>query len=178
LRIGSGILTVANTFYSTLIKNHKEMELTYRLAIEADLIGIVQLLADDKLGATREHFKLPLPVAYTRAFRAIADDKQQELTVIELGGELVSTFQLSFIHYLTHLGGLRAQLEAVRVKAAYRGQGIGTEVFRYAIQRASAKGAYVLQLTTDKQCPEAKRFYESLGFVNSHEGMKLPLQRA
>jgi GNAT superfamily N-acetyltransferase len=93
--------------------------------------------------------------------------------VVEWQGELVATFQLSFIQYLTHLGGLRAQIEAVRVKVAYRGQGIGTLVFQYAIQRARTKGA--LQLTTDKQRLAAKRFYESLGFVNSHEGLKLPL---
>ena len=31
------------------------------------------------------------------------------------------------------------------------------------------------QLTTDKARPDARRFYESLGFVASHEGMKLRL---
>ena len=30
----------------------------------------------------------------------------------------------------------------------------------------------VLQLTTDKRRPDAHRFYASLGFVASHEGMK------
>jgi GNAT superfamily N-acetyltransferase len=151
------------------------MELTYRLAAEGDLEHIVQLLADDELGAAREDFQLPLPPAYTRALHAILNDPQQELTVVENQGELIATFQLSFLQYLTHQGGLRAQIEAVRVKATCRGQGIGTEIFRYAQQRALTKGAYVLQLTTDKQRPDAKRFYESLGFVNSHEGMKLPL---
>jgi GNAT superfamily N-acetyltransferase len=154
-----------------------QIDLTYRLATEADLVGLVQLLADDELGATREQFSQPLPAAYTRAFHALAADAQQELTVVEQAGELVATFQLSFIQYLTHLGGLRAQIEGVRVKAAYRGQGIGTRVFQYACQRASAKGAYVLQLTTDKQRPEAKQFYEAIGFINSHEGMKLPLTK-
>jgi hypothetical protein len=33
----------------------------------------------------------------------------------------------------------------------------------------------MVQLTTDKARPDAKRFYESLGFVASHEGLKLPL---
>jgi len=159
------------------MEKHEQMKLTYRLATEADLIGIIQLLADDELGVTRENFTLPLPAGYTRAFRAIAADKQQELTVVEKGGELVATFQLSFLQCLTHLGGLRAQIEGVRVKAAYRGQGIGNKVFQYAIQRATTKGAYVLQLTTDKQRSRAKHFYESLGFVNSHEGMKLPLKK-
>jgi hypothetical protein len=31
-----------------------------------------------------------------------------------------------------------------------------------------------LQLTSGKARPEAIRFYEGLGFVASHEGMKLP----
>jgi GNAT superfamily N-acetyltransferase len=153
------------------------MDLTYRLATEADLSSLIQLLADDELGATREQIAWPLPAAYTRAFHAIAADPQQELTVVEQAGELVATFQLSFIQYLTHLGCLRAQIEGVRVKTAYRGQGIGTQVFEYASQRALAKGAYVLQLTTDKQRPAAKRFYESVGFVNSHEGMKRQLTK-
>lgn len=152
------------------------MELTYRLATENDLIDLIQLLADDTLGAAREDFRTPLPDAYVRAFQAIAHDQQQELTVVEQQGKLIATFQLSFIQYLTYQGGVRAQIEAVRVKAAYRGQGIGTEILQYAIQRALTRGAHLLQLTTDKQRPEAKRFYESLGFVNSHEGMKLHLQ--
>ena len=153
------------------------MDLTYRLATEADLLGLIHLLADDALGATREQVSWPLPAAYTHAFHAITADPQQELTVVERAGELVATFQLSFIQYLTHLGGLRAQIEGVRVKTACRGQGIGTHVLAYARQRALAKGAYVLQLTTDKQRPAAKQFYEALGFVNSHEGMKLPLTK-
>ena len=160
------------------MENHKQIELTYRLATETDLVGIIELLADDELGSTREQFTRPLPEPYINAFQIIIADKQQELMVVEREGELVATFQLSFIQYLTHRGGLRAQVEAVRVKAAYRGQGLGTTVLQYAIRRAFAKGAYVLQLTTDKQRPEAKRFYESLGFVNSHEGMKLQLLRS
>ncbi len=149
------------------------MNLIYRLATETDLVAIVQLLSDDKLGAQRETFQLPLPDAYVQAFERIVADPQQELTVVERNGELIATFQLSFIQYLTYRGGIRAQIEAVRVKADYRGQGIGSEIFQYAIQRAKEKGAHLLQLTTDKQRPDAIMFYESIGFVASHEGMKL-----
>ncbi|GAB3264556.1 GNAT family N-acetyltransferase [Larkinella harenae] len=133
------------------------------------------MLADDKLGAQRENFQLPLPDSYRKAFQIIADDPHQELTVAESNGEIVGTFQLSFIQYLTYQGGIRAQIEAVRVKSTYRNQGLGREIFQYAIERARAKGAHLLQLTTDKKRPEAKRFYEALGFVDSHEGMKLHL---
>lgn len=152
------------------------MELTYRLAIESDLVDIIRMLADDKLGAEREDYQIPLPDAYIQAFRVITADSHQELTVVELANEIVATFQLSFVQYLTYQGGVRAQIEAVRVKSGYQGQGIGKAVFQYAIQRATKKGAHLLQLTTDKKRPEAKRFYESLGFIDSHEGMKLHLK--
>ncbi len=149
------------------------MNLHFRNAVETDLPAIVAMLADDALGATRENFRIPLPDSYQQAFAVIDRDPHQELTVVELDGEIVATFQLSFIQYLTYQGGIRAQIEAVRVKAGQQGKGIGKAAFRYAIQRAKTKGAHMLQLTTDKQRPLAKKFYESLGFVASHEGMKL-----
>ncbi|MFC5412511.1 GNAT family N-acetyltransferase [Larkinella bovis] len=152
------------------------MEITYRLATEADLIDIVQMLADDKLGARREKFHVPLPDSYGQAFKIIAADPHQELTVAVLNGEIVGTFQLTFIQYLTYQGGIRAQIEAVRVKSTYRNKGIGRQFFLYAIDRARSKGAHLIQLTTDKERPEARRFYESLGFSASHEGMKLQLK--
>jgi hypothetical protein len=34
---------------------------------------------------------------------------------------------------------------------------------------------HLLQLTSDKARPDAIRFHESLGFVASHEGLKLRL---
>jgi hypothetical protein len=35
----------------------------------------------------------------------------------------------------------------------------------------------MLQLTSDKTRPDALRFYEAMGFVASHEGLKLHLGR-
>ena len=152
-----------------------QSDLTFRLATEADLIAIIQMLADDTLGASREKIAMPLPQTYLQAFAQIQNDSNQELTVAQIDGEVVGTFQLTFLQYLTHRGGLRAQIEAVRVSSAHRGQGIGAQLFRYAIERARQKGCYVLQLTTDKQRPRAIHFYETLGFVATHEGMKLAL---
>ena len=152
-----------------------QSELSFRLATEDDLTVIIQLLADDPLGASREKIAIPLPKPYLQAFAQIQNDSNQELTVAQIDGEVVGTFQLTFLQYLTHQGGLRAQIEAVRVSSAHRGQGIGARLFRYAIERARQKGCYVLQLTTDKQRPRAIHFYETLGFVATHEGMKLAL---
>ena len=70
-------------------------------------------------------------------------------------------------------GGRR--LKGVRVDSASRSTGLGRELFEWAIARAEQRGCHVLQPTTDKQRQDARRFYENLGFVASHEGMKLQL---
>lgn len=150
--------------------------MTFRLATAKDLPFIVQLLANDKLGQLREKFADPLPEEYVAAFKRISEDENQELIVGENeAGEIVATLQLSFIQYLTYCGGIRAQVEAVRIREDLRGRGVGQKLLGWAIERARSKKAHLLQLTTDKQRPEAMLFYERLGFVASHEGMKLNL---
>lgn len=148
----------------------------FRKATIADVPHIVQMLADDKLGQLREQYSDPLPDNYYKAFAQIDADPHQELIVVEDSEQgIIGTLQLSFIQYLTYQGGIRAQIEAVRIRADHRGKGIGETVFRWAIERAKERGAHLLQLTTDKKRPEAVHFYEKLGFTASHEGMKLPL---
>lgn len=148
--------------------------MNFREATSKDLAEIVKMIADDKLGSTRENFQLPLPKEYLEAFRHIMTDKNQELIVVEnIEQEIIGTLQLTFIQYLTYQGGIRSQIEAVRIKKEYRGKGIGKQMFEFAIQRAKERKAHLLQLTTDKKRPEAIKFYESLGFNASHEGMKI-----
>ncbi|GAB3166268.1 GNAT family N-acetyltransferase [Telluribacter humicola] len=148
----------------------------FRKAAREDVPVIVRLLANDKLGQLREDYRDPLPDEYYEAFERISRDQNQELVVVENElGEIIATLQLSFIPYLTYRGGIRAQIEAVRVREEVRGAGIGQQVFEWAIQRARERNAHVLQLTTDKKRPEAIRFYEKLGFEATHEGMKLHL---
>ncbi len=146
----------------------------FRKATIKDLPTIVQMLADDDLGQQRENFQLPLPEAYLYAFEKIATDKNQELIILENEHhEIIGTLQLTFIQYLTYRGGVRAQIEAVRIRKDKRGHGYGKLMFEWAIERAKEKKAHLLQLTTDKKRPQAVKFYEDLGFVASHEGMKI-----
>ncbi|MEO9966917.1 MAG: GNAT family N-acetyltransferase [Reichenbachiella sp.] len=148
--------------------------MNFREATKNDLAPIVALLADDKLGSQRENYKEPLPAEYQIAFEQIRADPNQELIVVEDNhGEVIGTLQLSFIQYLTYQGGIRAQIEAVRIRKDHRGQGLGQQVFEWAIERAKSRKAHLLQLTTDKQRPDAIRFYEDLGFKASHIGMKM-----
>ncbi|MEQ8421672.1 L-amino acid N-acyltransferase YncA [Arenibacter algicola] len=146
----------------------------FRKATKNDVPAIVEMIADDELGKTREDFKTPLPEEYYKAFANIVRDNNQELIVVENeAGEVVGTLQLSFIQYLTYRGGVRAQIEAVRIRKDQRGTGLGTEMFHWAIGRAKERKAHVLQLTTDKKRPKAIAFYTKLGFKASHEGMKM-----
>ncbi|WP_421806901.1 GNAT family N-acetyltransferase [Flagellimonas sp.] len=148
--------------------------MNFRKATIKDVPTIVQMIADDALGSTREKNTIPLPKTYYDAFERIDTDKNQELTLVENEvGEVIGVFQMTFIPYLTYQGGIRAQIEGVRVHKSYRNQGVGKTIFQWAIQRAKERNAHLLQLTTDKKRPDAIRFYESLGFKASHEGMKM-----
>jgi ribosomal protein S18 acetylase RimI-like enzyme len=90
---------------------------------------------------------------------------------------VIGTLQLTFIPGLSHRGGWRAQIEGVRVAAEFRSSGIGRRMFLWAIERAQDRGCRMVQLTSDKSRQDAIRFYEKLGFVASHEGLKLHLPR-
>lgn len=145
-----------------------------RLATKNDVQDIVAMIADDEFGKKREHFKIPLPNEYYTAFDNIDSDSNQELIVVENDNlEIIGTLQLSFLQYLTYQGGVRAQIEAVRIKRGHRGTGIGTKMFEWAINRSKEKKAHMLQLTTDKKRQRAIKFYENLGFQCTHEGMKM-----
>ena len=145
-----------------------------RQATRTDLEQIIALLADDKLGKKREDYRLPLPELYVDAFSNIEGDPNQELMVLAAPvAQVTGVFQLTVIPYLTYRGGIRAQIEGVRIHRDFRGQGLGRKMFEWAIERAKQRKAHVLQLTTDKKRPEALKFYRDLGFVDSHEGMKL-----
>jgi GNAT superfamily N-acetyltransferase len=150
-------------------------ERVYRDAVEADLPALVAMLAEDALGATREDPSSPLDPRYLEAFGHIDADPNNALTVVEENGALIGMLQLTFIPYLTHTGSWRCLIEGVRIHRDHRGRGLGSEFIRWAIERARERDCSIVQLTSDKQRPDALRYYESLGFTASHEGFKLRL---
>ena len=147
-----------------------------REARRDEVAAIVAMLADDMLGSSREVTREPLPESYFSAFDALARDPNNRLLIAERDGEIVGTLQITFIHGLSRQGARRALIEAVRVATPYRGKGIGEEIIRAAIEMAREAGCAMVQLTTDKSRKDAHRFYERLGFIASHEGMKLMLE--
>lgn len=148
----------------------------FRVATIADLPSIVRLLADDDLGSQREQNADPLPETYYSAFEAINKDQNHELIVAERSGEVIGTLHLMFLPSISFQGGLRAQIESVRVDTRFQSRGIGSEMMKWTIEHAKARGAHIVQLTTHKSRADAHRFYERLGFKGTHLGMKLSLK--
>ncbi|MFJ3403684.1 GNAT family N-acetyltransferase [Promicromonospora sp. NPDC090134] len=148
------------------------MELTFREAERDDLERIVELIADDAVAATRTG---TYGAAHVAGFEAVAASPDNELVVAEAGGEVIGVMQLTFIPGISRNGASRLLVEAVRVDKAQRGQGIGRLMMEHAHDRGRARGCALAQLTSDKQRPEAHRFYRNLGYEQSHEGFKLPL---
>jgi GNAT superfamily N-acetyltransferase len=153
-----------------------EKEIIFRFARRADLPSIVRMLADDELGSQRERVENPLPESYYSAFEQINKDPNHELVVAEQNGEVIGTLHLMFLPSVSFQGGLRAQVESVRVDKRFQSQGIGSEMMKWAMERARQRGAHMVQLTTHNTRADAHRFYERLGFKGSHLGMKISLK--
>lgn len=138
-----------------------------------DVAAIVEMLADDPLGAARED--LGDPQTYAAAFSRVSADPGQHLVVAERDGRVVGTLQLSVIPGLSRRGTTRSIIEGVRVARDERGSGLGTELITWAVDESRRLGATLVQLTSDASRTDARRFYERLGFVASHVGFKLQL---
>jgi GNAT superfamily N-acetyltransferase len=145
-----------------------------RRATAADLPALVAMLADDPLGAGREADDGDL-TSYRRAFDLVDADPAHVLLVAVDGDDVVGTLQLSVLPGLARRGASRGQIEAVRVAAGARGRGLGAAMIGWAVEESRRRGCGLVQLTTDKSRTDARRFYERLGFIASHEGMKLAL---
>jgi GNAT superfamily N-acetyltransferase len=147
-----------------------------RRARPADVVAIVELLADDPLGRAREVGADSADLApYRTAFAAVDADPAHLLVVAEASDEVVGTLQLSVLPGLSRRGARRAQIEAVRVGPAYRGRGLGRALVGWAVEEARRRDCALVQLTSDQSRADAHRFYSRLGFVASHVGFKLEL---
>lgn len=145
----------------------------FRRAVAENVPAIVAMLADDPLGAAREAPDDLEP--YVAAFAAVDGNPNQLLVVADADGEIVATAQLTFMAGLSHRGLWRAEIEAVRVRTDQRGNGLGTRLIRWCVDRAGERGCGLVQLTSNAARADARRFYERLGFTASHTGFKLPI---
>lgn len=151
--------------------------LTFRAAERSDVPVILALLADDTVSLARDGaVSESADAAHWSAFEAIDADPHNELIVAcAPDGQIVGTFQLTFTPSLSRGGATRMTIEAVRIRSDRRGGGLGREMMTWALDRGRSRGARVAQLTSDRNRPDAHRFYEKLGFAATHVGMKRAL---
>lgn len=150
------------------------LQLFIRPARQSDLAALIALYGDDDIGVTRE--ALEPDAAYQSAFDAIQNDPNHMLVVGEQGNTIVATLLLSFLPGLSRHGAWRAQIEAMRVSGALRGQGIGQALLEWSIAEARERGCGLVQLTSDRRRDAAHRFYERAGFKPTHFGYKMSLE--
>lgn len=147
-----------------------------RKASESDVEPIIELIARDQLRAAVESSAPERRGQYLAAFHAIDADPAHLLCVAENSeGAVVATMQLTFLPGMARGGATRLQIEAVRVAEDLRGLGLGGAMITWAVDEARRRGAALVQLTSDASRLDAHRFYERLGFTQSHAGFKLQL---
>ncbi|MET4058776.1 GNAT superfamily N-acetyltransferase [Arthrobacter sp. UYP6] len=145
-----------------------------RRAGAADVGPIIELLAADELRQDVDSADPEHRGVYLEAFRRIDADPAQLLVVVADEQEnVVATMQLTTIPGLARAGATRLLVEAVRVDARLRGNGLGSAMMAWAADEGRRRGASMVQLTSDRSRGEAHRFYERLGFTPSHVGFKL-----
>ncbi|MFE2167890.1 GNAT family N-acetyltransferase [Streptomyces sp. NPDC059447] len=157
----------------------------FREATRRDLPAVLALLADED--EVVDPASVVVDAASERAFASITADARNEVLVLTDGdgngsdgpdgtdAVVIGCLQLTYIPGLGQNGRERALVEAVRVRADRRGEGLGAELMRLAVARARERGCGLVQLTSNKRRTAAHRFYERLGFARSHEGFKLSL---
>jgi Acetyltransferase (GNAT) family len=101
-------------------------ELTFRYASEADLLAVVQLLADDEYAEAREKGGDTVAPEYAQAFAQMQQMPGNRILLAEQDGRIVGALQLTFLPGLSRRGATRAFIEAVRVASNLRGKNIGT----------------------------------------------------
>jgi GNAT superfamily N-acetyltransferase len=144
--------------------------LQIRAAAPEDLAAILALTAEDSM----HYFDEPSGITDNQraAIREIVADEHQDLLVGEIDGRVVCTAQVTWMRMLSADGGLYCQVEAVRTSAALRGQGLGATLMGHVEDAARRRGAARIQLTSNRERVRAHAFYERLGYVASHVGMK------
>lgn len=147
----------------------------FRTALESDLPDLLALLTDDEVARSRGHTSTSVDEAVLAAFQEIEDDPNVAVWVAQHQGTVLAMAQLNVIAGLSRGGMKRALVEGVRVRADLRGQGIGEAFMEHLMEQSRLAGCQMIQLTSDKRRPAAHRFYQRLGFIASHEGMKKPL---
>lgn len=144
-----------------------------RDARPGDLEAVIALLDEDAIREVSEDYSDLTP--YAEAMAEIVGADHSTVLVGEADGAVVATAQVTWQRRMMYGAGLVCQIESVRVASRLRGAGLGAELIGWIVEDARRRGCARVELTSNAQRTDARRFYERLGFRASHIGMKLYL---
>ncbi len=134
-----------------------------------------EIVAIINAGATsvRRHREFADWRDYRPAFEALRAAPEADIYVaLDDAGEVLGTYQIHFLKGVAFMGRPRVELESVHVRADQRGTGIGRRMMAHAEGLALAADACLLQLTSNREREGSHRFYQRLGYDQSHLGYK------
>lgn len=158
------------------MSDDKMPRVTIRPATSDDLGLIVEMLASDSLGSHDDTTSPEVFDLYRRAFEQICASSCEQFYVAEWDGIVAGTFKTVLLTSLRSRGSRRLLVESVQVRPDLQGNGIGHEMMQFCIGLGRKEGARTIELTTNKRRVDAHRFYERLGFRQTHYGYKMPLK--
>ena len=135
------------------------MDLTFRTASRRDVTDLFRLnvqLATASPTITPERLAVVLG--------KIESYPDYRIYLVHAGERLVGTFALLIMDTLGDRCAPAGAIEDVVVDRDARGQGIGREMMRFAMERCREAGCCKMVLSSNLRREEAHRFYESLGF--------------
>ncbi|MDC0980395.1 GNAT family N-acetyltransferase [Bdellovibrionales bacterium] len=144
-----------------------------RKAKDSDLDQVIELLHDDTFGQNRESISDSDESTYKEVFSELCQSKYSDVFVMEKDQSIIGCYQMMYLPHLSFKGTKRAQVESVRIKSELRGQGLGSQMMKHAIDIAKEAGCGIFQLTSNKERVEANKFYQELGLRPTHDGYKL-----
>jgi GNAT superfamily N-acetyltransferase len=135
---------------------------------------MVALIAEDDVSdVPMDDANDPSGPGYVAGFEAIITDPNQMLIIAEREGKPIGTLQITFLPGIARKGMWRGLIESVHIIPPERNKGHGGRMIQWAVEQCRDRGCGMVQLTSNKKRVDAHRFYQRLGFDQSHEGFKL-----
>lgn len=155
-------LWIVRTLFHTM--QNSSGRILIRQAGIADIARLCELLS--LLFAQEADFQ-PDAERQARGLRLIVEQPEVGRIYCAFDGDRIAGMVSILFTVSTAEGGRAAWLEDMVMHPSWRGQGIGNQLLRQAINEARAAGCSRVTLLTDDTNSSAMRFYERAGFVRS-----------
>jgi len=150
-------------------------KIIFRKAIRADLPAIIALHEADEVGGHGDAWTPENIPAYEMAMDALLADPGEHLFVAEEQGAVIGSMIATVLVELTGRGRPHILFRSIQIAPTHRSRGIGAAMMAYVEEESRQGGAVIAELTSSIKRKDAHRFYDRLGYAQSHLGFKKKL---